>query len=152
MPFITGCTIYVFIPGIKECNGTYCMTAVHPGKPVCKVRLASTTPRQSHSLCYMGYKVVNPAHRIGGSRPSDCVGVQRFGEKRRGALLPQPCWSSSGTVGFRQQHQMELSDEPKHTHNQCRYDIKENFNSRLLHNLVCKHLFVVLIQEICFSG
>lgn len=45
-------------------------------KPVYKVRLAPTTPRQSHSPHYMGYKAVNPAHRIGGSRPSDCVGVQ----------------------------------------------------------------------------
>lgn len=45
-------------------------------KPVYKVRLAPTTPRQSHSPRDMGYKAVNPAHRIGGSRPSDCVGVQ----------------------------------------------------------------------------
>lgn len=72
------------LPGIKVRYGTYLSaTSVHPGKPVCKVRLASTTPRQSHSLCYMGYKIVNPAHRIGGSRPFECVGVQGLSEAPR---------------------------------------------------------------------
>jgi hypothetical protein len=39
-------------------------------------RAAAPEPHpETHSLCDMGYKAVNPAHRIGESRPSNCVGV-----------------------------------------------------------------------------